>query len=1287
MKKWLSYIFMTAVFCMTAVSCSEEIFEEPLPAQSSTLRLTVYVPGGETRVAGSYDGTSSGLDDSTNRQRFIDEGDIYVLQFNSMGKLVHVVDPLTVSGSNGNPTRTLSGKLKRVEGNRNYLVVLGNLRQQNINIQGLGTSFSGTELLARYEGWEDSDIYKDLIFSYPSAPWNINDRKLPLWGKTDISLNQNQNIVVRANCGLYRGVAKIGVQVDASCTDDFKLTSVYIYYINEKGYFAAPTKVPDPDRSVQYTEPDIPDCAQRGEDDPLIYRLESYTEDGNNVVRDKKFLNQIYVTEADNKPGGRGARAMKIVVGGLYTGDNPNNTTDTTYYRIDLMDDKDNPGGEKQPFDIIRNHSYVFNINSVAQPGAPTPEDALPHLTVSIEDYTEQFMRGVPDQYTLTVDKSVIKFENFKDLHPKNLTIWTDLGEGWKIDTTSASTDFKGDWFEISQYEGEDNRDAVIQITPKSENQDITRRCSFYVTAGNIRKEIKIIMPQPETANSYIVGEGDHDLIVTIKGNGLDGVNPEGTYIIPLNNPDSASVVNFIKMRPAKIGVIWETAKGLVKLINPADSSEVSNSDTEGHMTYVDLPAEKNSITYRVNIRDAEDGGGASIGGAEGGNALIGAFDNDDNILWSWHIWVCPDLLDPSTQEVKDDCIEKWTLNDYDVMDRNLGALSNHPDYTDPDNMNSVASMGLLYQWGRKDPFVGAGYSNDNFSGTGVLKSYVYYPEPWGVLNNGAYSSTGSPTAMNTTAIIKCIQHPTQLVYGGTDDDPTGLSSIPEIGGFLWGTNNGLSTTVKDLGTKTIYDPSPAGYRVPPVDAFVFSDPNVMTWEMDVLFDSILEANEILEDDIPFSYRVYDAVKGTLIDQKYLPGGIENNGTSSIWIELYSDSHYTTLVYQDFLPPRYHIDQEGYYKWYRLSQGPYTGESGTSSWIKNTSDDDMPVWVKAYNDNNLRNPKLYSSEFYHWNENLIFIPYCIDRILYPSNYNNIYPHETIWTFCGPYINLAYFFGFYMNYRELKNPEPGGGIYQVKKGDMILYDNIYFDVKDHKDLTWLPLTGAYDPTQGYTFKDANGKVIPIPRFEQDRNDDPIEGFSSSISVNSFLWTNSSVKKKDRRTGVEKQFPAAMFLHGTEPPKDADGHLLEGALFESNKSSVNRGYGRHIHCLTDADIQADPHYAGGVRCVKDREKTHWDQNTLTDTTTIYAQADATTDITIVSVNASWTLVKPGAPWLRVTPDRGDADAGVGSIITLTMLDPPASVGDETSLEFKIANEQANRKVVVKVIPPTP
>src|SRR5690606_17319619 len=96
----------------------------------------------------------------------------------------------------------------------------------------------------------------------------------------------------------------------------------------------------------------------------------------------------------------------------------------------------------------------------------------------------------------------------------------------------------------------------------------------------------------------------------------------------------------------------------------------------------VSLAADGKSFTAQLN--------------GQPGNALIAIYDKEDpnaadaKILWSYHIWVT------ETQEISLGVNGKG--NAYTVLDRNLGAVSA--------TAGDWRSIGMLYQWGRKDPFV-----------------------------------------------------------------------------------------------------------------------------------------------------------------------------------------------------------------------------------------------------------------------------------------------------------------------------------------------------------------------------------------------------------------------------------------------------------------------------------------------------------------------------------------------------------------------------------------------------
>jgi len=153
------------------------------------------------------------------------------------------------------------------------------------------------------------------------------------------------------------------------------------------------------------------------------------------------------------------------------------------------------------------------------------------------------------------------------------------------------------------------------------------------------------------------------------------------------------------------------------------------------------------------------------------GNAAVAVRDSGGNILWSWHIWV------PET-EVQG----LARASDY-LMDRNLGASLS-------ESTDGVATIGLLYEWGRKDPFPGC----VSWNAAGTAASYM------GTVG-GAFSVSERTSATGT--IEYATAHPQEYLYckSGTDSDQDWLVSHDNT---LW------------AAEKTKYDPCPPGWHVPP---------------------------------------------------------------------------------------------------------------------------------------------------------------------------------------------------------------------------------------------------------------------------------------------------------------------------------------------------------------------------------------------------------------------------------------------------------------------------------------
>lgn len=135
------------------------------------------------------------------------------------------------------------------------------------------------------------------------------------------------------------------------------------------------------------------------------------------------------------------------------------------------------------------------------------------------------------------------------------------------------------------------------------------------------------------------------------------------------------------------------------------------------------------------------------------GNAVIAAKNSKGVILWSWHIW----CAEEGWQE------HVYYNNAGTMMDRNLGATSATP--------GDVGALGLMYQWGRKEPFLGS-----SSVGSSVM-----------AVSTGSWSIASGVSSYETEI------NPTTF-YTGKYDSPYD---------FSW------------LSQKTIYDPCPAGWIVP----------------------------------------------------------------------------------------------------------------------------------------------------------------------------------------------------------------------------------------------------------------------------------------------------------------------------------------------------------------------------------------------------------------------------------------------------------------------------------------
>lgn len=192
---------------------------------------------------------------------------------------------------------------------------------------------------------------------------------------------------------------------------------------------------------------------------------------------------------------------------------------------------------------------------------------------------------------------------------------------------------------------------------------------------------------------------------------------------------------------------------------------------------------------------------------AGAGNALVAvrmgsSGTQSDPIVWSWHVWVTDYDPDNGGTSYPHNNGEK----DYVFMDRNLGATTT--------TTTDINSMGLTYQWGRKDPFSGDNY----FYGDGTFRTL--YDKNNNPLEETNELAEGNPVGTGiqhveiaeSANLANSIANPMTFYYGPHSDN--------RINPADWYTNDATGASGNDnlwpsSGAKSPFDPCPKGWRVP----------------------------------------------------------------------------------------------------------------------------------------------------------------------------------------------------------------------------------------------------------------------------------------------------------------------------------------------------------------------------------------------------------------------------------------------------------------------------------------
>lgn len=290
-------------------------------------------------------------------------------------------------------------------------------------------------------------------------------------------------------------------------------------------------------------------------------------------------------------------------------------------------------------------------------------------------------------------------------------------------------------------------------------------------------------------------------------------VNSKGTYSIPLvygcgiknalYNTKSYESNTFVNHAGNHI-----TTPYIFNMVS-ANGAKLIWQDVNNMVTNIKLSSDKHSLIFEIGENIAQ------------GNAVVAATVGG-TVVWSWHIWVT-DRDVSVTAAVPTKAFD--TSHTYNFMPVPLGWCDGTASVS-PRNFTLSLTQGqsgknlsasidqagstatsenfTYYQWGRKDPFVGSTGTNSNNCKT-------WYDE-------SGSTKTSNPVTTTTRSRAESIQYPEKFISGS----------------YIWDTNTTYDNWNANLNSstapstiynyvdveKTVYDPSPVGYKLPPTNAF-----------------------------------------------------------------------------------------------------------------------------------------------------------------------------------------------------------------------------------------------------------------------------------------------------------------------------------------------------------------------------------------------------------------------------------------------------------------------------------
>lgn len=345
-------------------------------------------------------------------------------------------------------------------------------------------------------------------------------------------------------------------------------------------------------------------------------------------------------------------------------------------------------------------------------------------------------------------------------------------------------------------------------------------------------KDLSMVYGPMNTANCYVINASGYFKFPVVYGNAItDGKPNSSSYTYSGTN-----TIN--KYPPLKKFTDYKGKEISGPKISGAKDAILVWSDAYNIIGDVRLVSGGNYdyVHFKVNKLDLQQG-----------NVVLAVRDSEGKIMWSWHIWVNENWLYNNMRLGNGDVdFDAWDSGDsFKVAPYNLG-------WCDPKNLWYLKRIGTMkfiqeetgqevtlnveqrekwveywignntyYQFGRKDPIVGFMNSSSvvkyNFGGMPYEKKKQPVRLQDGIMNPNALYVGASEVEDNNDWLSEHyynLWNNTKI----TGIETPSMTPTEKIDVYFYG------------GIKTVYDPSPAGYMVPPVGFFrIITKGNVNT--------------------------------------------------------------------------------------------------------------------------------------------------------------------------------------------------------------------------------------------------------------------------------------------------------------------------------------------------------------------------------------------------------------------------------------------------------------------------